>query len=64
MPSRALVDKHADGVLVSVKGQLDLQYVPFEDLGRPETLVTVVRFIQEGSDFQKLARSLESYPHD
>ncbi len=27
-------------------------------------LVTVVRFIQHGSDFQRLARFLENYPHD
>ena len=30
----------------------------------PETLVTVVRYIQPGSDFQRLARFLENYPHD
>jgi 6-phosphofructokinase 1 len=61
---RALVEEGADGVLVSVSGQLDLSYVPFDTLIDPETLVTVVRFIQAGSDFQLLARSLENYPHD
>ena len=61
---RALVENHADGVLVSVSGQLNLNYVPFETLIDPETLVTVVRFIQPGSDFQRLARFLENYPHD
>jgi 6-phosphofructokinase 1 len=61
---RALVEKGADGVLVSVSGQLDLNYVPFETLVDPTTLVTVVRFIREGSDFQNLARALESYPHE
>ena len=61
---RALAENHADGVLVSVSGQLNLNYVPFDTLIDPETLVTVVRFIQPGSDFQRLARSLESYPHD
>ena len=45
-----------DGVLVSVSGQLNLNYVPFDTLIDPETLVTVVRFIQPGSDFQRLAR--------
>jgi 6-phosphofructokinase 1 len=61
---RALVEEHRDGVLVSVSGQLNLSYVPFEELVDPETLVTVVRFIQRGSDFQRLARFLENYPHD
>jgi ATP-dependent phosphofructokinase / diphosphate-dependent phosphofructokinase len=61
---RALVENRADGVLVSVSGQLNLNYVPFDTLIDPETLVTVVRFIQPGSDFQRLARSLENYPHD
>ncbi len=45
-------------------GQLNLNYVPFDELIDPETLVTVVRLIQPGSDFQRLARFLENYPHD
>jgi ATP-dependent phosphofructokinase / diphosphate-dependent phosphofructokinase len=61
---RALVENGLDGVLVSVSGQLNLSYVPFEQLVDPETLVTVVRFIQQGSDFQRLSRFLENYPHD
>jgi ATP-dependent phosphofructokinase / diphosphate-dependent phosphofructokinase len=61
---RALVENGLDGVLISVAGQLNLNYVPFEDLVDPETLVTVVRMIQPGSDFQQLARFLENYPHD
>ena len=61
---RALVEKGLDGVMVSVSGQLNLNYVPFETLVDPETLVTVVRFIQTGSDFHRLARFLENYPHD
>ena len=32
--------------MVSVSGQLDLNYVPFEKLVDPETLVTVVRYVQ------------------
>ena len=60
---RALVENHLDGVLVSCSGQLNLNYVPFEELVDPETLVTVVRFIQRGSDFQRLARFLENYSH-
>jgi 6-phosphofructokinase 1 len=61
---RALVENHLDGVLISVSGQLNLNYVPFDQLVDPETLVTVIRYIQRGSDFQRLARFLENYPHD
>jgi 6-phosphofructokinase 1 len=61
---RAIVEEQKDGVLVSVSGQLNLNYVPFEELVDPDSLVTVVRYIQRGSDFQRLARFLENYPHD
>ena len=61
---RALVENHLDGVLISCSGQLNLNYVPFDTLVDPDTLVTVVRFIQTGSDFHRLARFLENYPHD
>ena len=57
---RALVEEKLNGVMVSVSGQLDLHYVPFEDLVDPETLVTKVRFIEQGSDFHRLARFLET----
>jgi 6-phosphofructokinase 1 len=56
---RALVEEGLDGHMVSVSGQLDLQYVPFSDLINPYTLKTEVRFIQTGSDFHRLARFLE-----
>ncbi len=58
---RALVEYGLNGVMVSIKGQLQLTYVPFEELVNPETLVTTVRYIQSGSDFQMLARFLETY---
>ena len=61
---RALVENGLDGVLISCSGQLNLYYVPFETLVDPDTLVTVVRLIQTGSDFHRLARFLENYPHD
>ena len=61
---RALVEDGKDGVMVSVSGQLNLNYVPFESLVDPETLVTVVRFIPTGSDFHRLARFLETYVQD
>jgi ATP-dependent phosphofructokinase / diphosphate-dependent phosphofructokinase len=57
---RALVEQRLNGVMVSCSGQLDLEYVPFEKLVNPETLVTVVRYIESDSDFYKLARFLES----
>jgi 6-phosphofructokinase 1 len=57
---RAIVEQRLNGVMVSVTGQLDLSYVPFEQLINPETLVTVVRYISPTSDFYKLARFLES----
>jgi ATP-dependent phosphofructokinase / diphosphate-dependent phosphofructokinase len=61
---RALVEQGLNGVMVSVLGQLDLTYVPFEQLVDPETLVTKVRFIERGSDFHRLARFLETFPQE
>lgn len=61
---RALVEKRLDGVMVSVSGQLELMYVPFDKLVNPQTLVTVVRYIEPGSDFHRLARFLETYVND
>jgi len=61
---RALVEKLLDGVMVSVTGQLELSFVPFSQLIDPATLVTVVRYIEPGSDFHQLARFLETYVND
>ncbi len=61
---RALVEEKLDGVMVSVSGQLDLNYVPFHTLIDPETLITMVRFIETGSDFHRLARFLETNVHN
>jgi 6-phosphofructokinase 1 len=61
---RALVEKKLNGVMVSVAGQLDIQYVPFETLVDPNTLVTKVRYIETNSDFYQLARSLETVIED
>lgn len=58
---RAIVEKKCNGVMVSVSGQLDLQYVEFEKLVNPENLVTKVRFIETDSDFHQLARFLETH---
>jgi 6-phosphofructokinase 1 len=61
---RALVEKGLNGVMVSVSGQLDLNYVPFETLVDPDTLVTKVRFVERDSDFHKLARFLETHVNE
>ncbi|MBM4022290.1 MAG: 6-phosphofructokinase, partial [Planctomycetes bacterium] len=61
---RALAERGLNGVMVSVAGQLDLDYVPFEELVNPETLVTVVRYVQRDSDFHRLARFLETYVNE
>jgi 6-phosphofructokinase 1 len=61
---RALVEQGLNGVMVSVSGQLQLHYVPFEELVDPKTLVTVVRYIEPDSDFQRLTRFLEVYVNE
>jgi 6-phosphofructokinase 1 len=61
---RALVEEGLNGVMVSVSGQLDLHYVDFEELVDPETLVTVVRYIEPGCDFHRLARFMETYVNE
>jgi 6-phosphofructokinase 1 len=58
---RALVEKRLDGIMVSVSGQLQLEYVPFDELIDPENLVTVVRYIEIESDFHRLTRFLETH---
>ncbi len=61
---RALTEEKLNGVMVSVSGQLDLHYVNFEELVDPDTLVTVVRYIDPKSDFHRLARFLETHVND
>lgn len=61
---RALVEEHLNGVMISIVDQLSLHYVPFEELVDPKTLVTVVRYIENGSDFHQLARFLETHIHN
>jgi ATP-dependent phosphofructokinase / diphosphate-dependent phosphofructokinase len=57
---RGLVEENLDGHMVSTTGQLDLQYVQFAELIDPKTMKTEVRFIEQGSDFHRLARFLET----
>jgi 6-phosphofructokinase len=61
---RALVEEQLSGVMVSVSGQLDLHYVPFDTLVDPESLVTIVRYVRPDSDFHQLARFLETYVNE
>jgi len=61
---RALVEERLNGVMVSVVGQLQLHFVLFEKLIDPQTLVTVVRYIEPNSDFHRLARFLETYVNE
>ncbi len=56
---RALVRESLSGHMVSVCDQLQLVYVPFDELIDPETLRPKVRFIDKRSDFYRLARALE-----
>lgn len=56
---RALIEEKKNGVMVSVGGQFNISFVPFDALVDPKTLVTKVRFIQTGSDFHRMARLLE-----
>jgi ATP-dependent phosphofructokinase / diphosphate-dependent phosphofructokinase len=56
---RALIEEKLNGVMVSVGGQFNVSFVPFEQLVDPKTLVTKVRFIETSSDFHRMARLLE-----
>jgi 6-phosphofructokinase len=57
---RVLVEAKEDGVMISVRGQLELHWVPFDQLIDQETLRARVRYIDLKSDFHKLARFLET----
>ena len=57
---RALVEEGLDGHMVSVTGQLDLQYVPFARAGQPGDAQDRGALHAPGSDFHRLARQLET----
>lgn len=61
---RALVEHGRDEVMVSTLGQLNLRFVPFDELINPETMMSNTRYIPYGSDFHRLARFLETYVVD
>ena len=50
---RALIEQGLNGVMISVGGQFELTFVPFEELVDPQTLVSKVRYIEVGSDFHR-----------
>jgi 6-phosphofructokinase 1 len=56
---RALAEERLSGVMVSVEKQLQLKYVPFDELIDSKTLKTRIRCIDPESDFFRLARALE-----
>ncbi len=56
---RAIYQKGLSGVMVSVKDQLQIDFIPFHRLIDPKTLLAKIRYIHKDSDFYKLARSLE-----
>ncbi len=60
---RAMVHMGLSGHMVSVEDQLQLKYVPFDELIDPESMKTRVRFIDKESDFYRLARALEYHTH-
>jgi 6-phosphofructokinase 1 len=55
---RALVENDLDGVMVSVTGQVELNYIPFEELVDQQSLKTIACPMSPGSDFHQLARFL------
>jgi 6-phosphofructokinase 1 len=55
---RALVDQGLDGHMVSITGQLDLRFIPFEKLLTPGSLTPEVRYVDTGSDFHRMSRQL------
>jgi 6-phosphofructokinase 1 len=57
---RAIHEQRLNGVMISVCGQLQLHYEPFDKLVDPDTLITKVRYIEPNSDLFKLARFLET----
>lgn len=54
----ALTQSERDGCMVTVSGQLKLDYLPFARLLDPQSLRTQTRFLDPGSDFHRLAQAL------
>jgi 6-phosphofructokinase 1 len=58
----ALAEKELDGYMVSVAGQFELRYVPFQELIDPRSLRPPVRYIDRASGFHRLAADLGTKP--
>jgi len=58
---RALVEEGLDAHLVSVEGQMNLRFVPFDELVDQKTLNSHVRFVRRDSDFHRLAHALGTW---
>jgi 6-phosphofructokinase len=58
----ALTENELDGYMVSVAGQFELRYVPFQELIDPRTLRPPVRYIDRASGFHRLAADLGTKP--
>ncbi len=56
--SRALTELELDAVMVSTSGQLDLRYVPFDEIVDPATFRTEVRYVGLDSDFRRMVQML------
>ncbi|MCP4715727.1 MAG: 6-phosphofructokinase, partial [Deltaproteobacteria bacterium] len=56
---RAMVKEDLSRVMISIKEQMGLKYVPFRELIDEAMGLTLFKFIKNGSDFQRLARILE-----
>jgi 6-phosphofructokinase 1 len=61
---RALAELNQNGVMVSVTGQLNLTFEPFESLIDPDTLRAHPRPLRPGEGFHQLARYLETRVED
>lgn len=55
---RAVVEEKLSGHMVSVRGQLELRFVPFAELINPKNLLVDTRLIDPQSDFHRLAAEL------
>ncbi|MEN6474265.1 MAG: 6-phosphofructokinase [Syntrophaceae bacterium] len=56
---RALAEERLSGVMISIGEQMRIRYVPFAELIDEDTGLTKLKFIEQGSDFWRLARILE-----
>jgi 6-phosphofructokinase 1 len=56
--SRALTELELDAVMVSTSGQLDLRYVPFDEIVDPATFRTEVRYVGLDSDFRRMVQMM------